>query len=249
MLRRSLLLGSATLLGAFGSVLSFCRRARGFVVTDAASIGQIMSQIANTQRQISATMQQVESLRNAARKLDPRSFQSIGSLLDGDPVTFDAITRDVTNIGYTLDRVNRTYEKIFPDDDAVKSMRPAEHAETSKQMHRELYASALVAHRAQTNLSTIEANNAEAKAILQRSGGEDSQVAQLQSATQMLALVHDNLANITQTIASASRVSSDLAAISVTDNRIARERQRRYIQDFDRPPANFTGIDPSFLRD
>lgn len=249
MLRRSILFGAGTLLAACASVLSIGRRAGAFVVTDVASIGQLVNQITTTERQISATMQQVESLKNAARKLDPRSYQSIGALLDGDAVTFDAITRDVANIGYTLERVNRTYKKIFPDEAAVKKMRPGEHAETSKQMNRELYASALVAHRAQTNLSTIEANNAQAKAILQRSGAEDSQVAQLQSANQMLALVHDNLANITQTIATASRVSSDLAATSVTDNRIARERQRRYVQDFDRPPANFTGIDPSFLRE
>lgn len=247
MIRRVFLLGAAVLPAA-ASVLSTARTAGAFAVIDVASIGQIASQILTTKAQIEATLRQVEALRNAARRLDPRTYQTIGALLDGDLVTFDAITRDVRNIGYTLERVNRTYSRIFPDESAIRNMRPGDHAETSRQVNRELYASALVAHRAQTNLSTIASNNARAKDILSRSAAEDSQVAQLQSATQMLALVHDNLTNITQTIATAGRVSSDLAAGKVTDSRIARERQRRHIEDFDRP-ANFTGIDPSFLRE
>lgn len=246
MLRRSFIL-RALLLPPVASVLSTAHPANAFIVEDVASIGQIGVQIITTGKQIESTLRQVEALKNAARRLDPRSYQTIGALLDGDAVTFDAITRDVRNIGYTLDRVNRTYQRIFPDEASIRNMRPGEHAETSKQMNRELYASALVAHRAQTNLSSIEANNTQAKAILARSGAEDSQVAQLQSATQMLALIHDNLANITQTVASASRVSSDLAAASVTEHRIARDQQRRSIEGFGRVPESYTGIDPSFL--
>lgn len=247
MLRRSFMLG-ALLLPTAASVLAFSPSASAFIVTDAASLVQLATELITTKEQIEATIRQVEALRNAARQLDPRSYQSIGSLLDGDAVTFDAITRDVRTIGYTLDRVNQSYRRIFPDEAAIRNMRPGDHAETAKEMNRELYASALVAHRAQTNLSTIEANNAQAKDILTRSGADDSQVAQLQSATQMLALVHDNLANITQTVASAGRVSSDLAAARVTDNRIARERQRRSLEGLDTPYTP-TGIDPSFLHE
>jgi conjugal transfer/entry exclusion protein len=246
MRRRIFMLGGALLPLA---VLGGPRRAHAIVVEDVASIAQIGTQIATTGAQVQATLRQLEALRNAARRLDPRTYQTVGALLDGDALTLQAITRDVTNIGYTLDRVNRTYSKIFPDEAAVRNMRPGEHAETSRQVHQEVYASALVAHRAQTNLSKLEANNAEAKAILQRSGADDSQVVQLQSATKMLALVHDNLVSITQTVATAGRVSSDMAAAGVTDNRIARERQRRSLENFDRPPNNFTGIDPSFLWD
>lgn len=222
--------------------------ARAFLVTDVAGLGQLVSQITSTIQQIEATKRQVDSLKNAARTLDPSSYQTVRSLLDGNPVTFDAITRDVTNIGYTLDSVNRQFQRVFPNEDAVHNMHPADYADTSRQMNQELYASALVADRAQTNLSSIEANNNQARDILSRSGADNSQVVQLQSANQMLALVHDNLARITQTISSASRVSSDLAVSGVVDNRIARERQSRYLQGFDRP-LNSPGIDPSFLRE
>lgn len=234
------------------SALTFLRansaRATGLPVIDALGIKQITDQIKSTTKQIQETQRQVAYLQNAARKLDPRSYRSIGALLEGDNLTLDDITRDVTNIGYTLNRVDRTFKKMFPEDKDVRKMKASEHAETSRQMNSELYASALVAHRAQTSLSKIEDNNARAKEILQRSEAEDSQVAQLQSATQMLALVHDNLVAITRTVSSASRVSTDIAAAGVTENRLARERRRRSVEGFAKPVETH-GIDDAFLRE
>ena len=222
------------------------KSAAALPVIDSAGVAQLVAQIASTIQQIEQTRRQVEYLRNAARRLDPRSYRTIGALLEGDAVTFDAITRDVRTIGYTIQGVDRQFRRIFPDEDAVRNMRPADHAEATRQMNRELHGAALVSHRAQSSVSNLEASHAEAKAILDRSAAEDSQVAQLQSAVQMLAIVHENLTNITQTVAAAGRVSSDIAAAGVTDNRIARERQQRYTEDFDRP-SNSNGIDPSFL--
>lgn len=224
------------------------RLAHAIPVIDVGSIGQIAKQITETLAQIDATRRQVDYLRNAARRLDPRSYQTIGALLEGDAVTFDSITRDVRTIDYTLDGVNRKFRQIFPDEDSVRNMRPAEHAETARQMNRELHGAALVSHRAQSSLSTVEASHAQAKAILQRSDAEDSQVAQLQSANLMLGVVHSNLANITQTVAAAGRVTSDIAAADVTENRIAAERRRRRIEGFSRPSTS-QGIVPRFLRD
>jgi conjugal transfer/entry exclusion protein len=106
----------------------------------------------------------------------------------------------------------------------------------------------IVAARAQTTLRTIEANNAEARNILSRSQGNGSQVAQLQAALQMLGLVHQNLVSITQTVSSAGRVSSNLAAAGVTERRIARERKRRLLRDYGRPSGS-PGLDRRFLRD
>ena len=245
MLRRRSLLALAILPLSPFSVLR-TNSASAVPVFDSAGVAQLVAQIVTTIQQIEQTARQVEYLRNAARRLDPRSYRTIGALLEGDAITFDAITRDVRTIGYTLQNVDRQFRRIFPDETAVRNMRPAEHANATREMNRELHGAALVSHRAQSSVSNLEASHAEAKAILKRSGAEDSQVAQLQSAIQMLALVHENVTNITQTVAAAGRVSSDIAAAGVTDNRIAHERQRRYIKDFDRP-SNSNGIDPSFL--
>lgn len=195
-----------------------------------------------------ATTDQVEALRAAARQLDPRSYETVQTLLSGNDFHYQSLIRDVRSIGYTLDRVNSQFERLYPNEQAVRNMRPSEFRNTSRDMNRELYSSALVAARAQTTLRTIEAKNAEARKVLSRSQGNGSQVAQLQAALQMLGLVHQNRVSITQTVSSAGRVSSNLAAAGVTERRIARERKRRLLRDYDRPSSS-PGIDRRFLRD
>jgi len=248
MLRRNLLVAAAIAPFSALGLLATRRASAAIPVTDGTGIGQVIVQINWAIAQISQMRTQVQYLKDAARTLDPRSYRTIGALLDGDAVTFDAITRDVNTIGYTLRGVDQRFRRLFPDEEAVRNMRPSEHAETSRQMNRELHDAALVAYRAQSNISTVEASHAQAKSILARSDADDSQVAQLQSAIQMLALVHDNLTNITQTVASAGRVTSDIAAAGVTDNRIAAERRRQHIEGFDRPVTS-QGLDPTFLRE
>lgn len=247
MLRRTVLFAlSALPLSAWALLRP--RPALAIPVIDAAGVAQVIAQITSTIAQIEQTRRQVEYLRNAAKRLDPRSYRTIGALLEGDAITLDAITRDIDTIGYTVESVNRRFKRIFPDEGSVEKMRLSEHADTSRQMNRELHGAALASHRAQTNISNLEESHAQAKAILDRSAANDSQVAQLQSANQMLALVHANLVNITQTVATAGRVTSDIAATRVTENRIAAERRRRRLDGFGRP-ATSRGIDPAFLRD
>jgi len=72
----------------------------------------------------------------------------------------------------------------------------------------------------------------EACNILSRCEGTCSQVAQLQSAPQTLALIHQNLVSITQTIATAGRVPSNIAAHDVTERRIDHGRQLRLMRDY-----------------
>jgi conjugal transfer/entry exclusion protein len=100
---------------------------------------------------------------------------------------------------------------------------------TARDMNQELHASALVAARSQTTLRSIEQNNSEARNILSRSEGTDSQVAQLQSAIQMLGLIHQNLVGINQTIAASTRVTSNAAVRGVTERRMERERAARML--------------------
>jgi hypothetical protein len=122
-------------------------------------------------------------------------------------------------------------------------MKPADHESTAVQMRDEVYNAGLVSARAQTTLGDIEQNNVEAQAVLSRSAGTDSQVAQLQSALQMLALIHQNLVSITMAVNAAGRVSSDIAAQAVVERRIEAERRQRLFQDYSRH-EDIPEIDP-----
>lgn len=223
------------------------RRAWAIPVIDAAGIAQIAVQAAEVWAQVQTLNQQVEALRAAALQLDPRSYRSVQDLLSGNDVNYLSLLRDVRSMGYTFERVNTRFRQLFPDDQAVKNMTPRQAEATSREMNEELYSSALVAARAQTTLRTIEDNNAEARNILSRSEGNGSQVAQLQSALQMLGLIHQNLVTITQLVSSSGRVASNQAVRAVTERRIASERASRMMRDDDRPAA-IPDIDSRFLQ-
>jgi P-type conjugative transfer protein TrbJ len=203
-------------------------------VIDGAGIVQLAAEWALVLQQLDATKNQVDSLRAAALQLDPRSYQSVQNLLAGNEVNFAALTRDLQSLGYTVEHVNARFRQLFPDEAAVRTMTPRQAETASRDMNQEIYASALVAARAQSTLRTIEDNNAEARNILSRSEGSSSQVAQLQSALQMLALIHQNLVSITQTVSASGRVASNQSVRRVTERRIQRERAARAQRDYAR---------------
>ncbi len=198
-------------------------------VVDAGGIAQIVVQAGEVYLQLQSMQQQVQALRNAALQLDPRSYQSVQNLLAGNEVNYLSLIRDVQSMGYSLERVNTRFRQLYPDDRAVKNMRPDQLEATSRDMNEEIHASALVAARSQTTLRTIEANNTEARNILSRSAGNGSQVAQLQSAVQMLGLIHQNLVGINQMLSASSRVTSNVAVRGVTERRMERERAHRML--------------------
>jgi conjugal transfer/entry exclusion protein len=229
------------------TVLTLSRPARAIPVIDVAGIGQIVLQWIQVQAQVRATANQVAELQAAARQLDPRSYQSVQNLLTGNDVNYTSLLRDVRTMGYALDRVNAMYERYFPNEEAVKAMKPAEFESTAREMNREVYDSALVAARAQTTLRTIEDNNIEARNVLSRSEGNGSQVAQLQAALQMLGLIHQNLVTINQLVSSAGRVTSNVAVRGITQRRIEHERGDRMLRDHDKDEAIPT-VDNRFLK-
>jgi P-type conjugative transfer protein TrbJ len=209
--------------------------ATGLPVIDGAGIAQIAIQAAEVWAQLQSMQQQVQALRNAALQLDPRSYQSVRNLLAGNDVNYLSLIRDVRSMGYSLERVNTRFRQLFPDDDAVKNMRPDQLEATSRDMNKEIHSSALVAARSQTTLRTIEANNTEARNILNRSAGNGSQVAQLQSAIQMLVLIHQNLVGINQTMSASSRVTSNVAVRAATERSMERERSARMLRGYSNP--------------
>ena len=229
------------------SVLALPKTATAIPVIDAGGIAQIVIQAGEVWAQLQATQAQVDALRRSALQLDPRSYRSVQDLLAANEVNFLALTRDLQTMGYSFERINDRFRRLFPDDQAVKNMTPRQAQAASREMNKEIYSSALVAARTQTTLRTIEDNNSEARNILSRSEGNGSQVAQLQSALQMLGLIHQNLVSITQMISASGRVTSNVAVRGVTERRIERERATRMLRGHDRSEP-IPEVDRRFLR-
>lgn len=245
--RRDIFPVAVTALAALVARALVTSTARAFPVTDGIANGQLIAQALLVFQQLTAARQQVEALRAAARQLDPRSYQGVQNLLAGNAVHYEVLLRDLQSMGYTMERVNAMFKRYFPDEEAVAAMPPAQLEATARDMNRELYDSALVAARAQTTLRTIEQNNVEARNVLSRSEGNESQVAQLQAALQMLGLIHQNLVTINQLVSSAGRVTSNVAVRAVTERRIEHERAARMMRDYT-TPSPIPEIDSRFLQ-
>jgi len=220
---------------ALAPLLEPTASATGLPVLDVAGIAQVAEEAGYVSSQLLSMQQQVQALRSAALQLDPRSYKSVQNLLSGNDVNYQSLIRDVQSMGYGLERVNTQFRKLYPDDAAVKKMRPAQLEATSRGMNQEIHASALVAARSQTTLRTIEQNDTEARNILSRSQGNGSQVAQLQSAIQMLGLIHQTLVGINQTMSTAGRVTSNVAVRAATERRMERERADRMLRGYSKP--------------
>lgn len=216
-------------------------------VVDVTSLAQLAAQIGSTLSQIDMTKRQVEALHRSARQLHPRNYTGITGLLTRGDLDYATLTRDLSSIRFTVARVNQQFGQIFPNEDSIRNMRASDHEATSRRMNQELHSAALTAARAQSTLTTLEANNTQAKEILSRSEGNESQVTQVQLAIQMLAVMHENMKSIIKTVTTAGRLSSDIAAAAVTERRIRRERLHRLGANYNRS-VDYPNIDRRFLR-
>ena len=216
-------------------------------VIDTAAIAKLALQIAEAIRQIKVMEQQVQMMRDAAKQVAQGSFGGLVELFRLIQVNYEAITRDGSGIGYTLQSVNSQFQRIFPNEEAISNARFRDYESISNGMTNELRSAALVAVRAQSTLSELQTTNAAARDILQQSDGNGSQVAQLQLAVQMLAVIQENMRSIVQTINSAGRLTSDMAAAAVTERRVARERRIRLMRNYTRKGSRAV-IDRRFLR-
>jgi len=94
--------------------------------------------------------------------------------------------------------------------------------------------------RAQTVVSTLDANNAAIqKALLMANSASTGEIQQLQIVNQQLALIHTELANLVQNLASLGRVVTDYVGASNGNDELTRERGRRRLQNYTYrgPPA------------
>ena len=104
---------------------------------------------------------------------------------------------------------------------------------TYENWHTEIIASSLAAVRAQTVISTLDANNAAIqRALLTANSASTGQVQQLQIVNQQLALIHTELANLVQTLATLGRVVTEYIAASTGEQDMSRERTRRRLQNY-----------------
>lgn len=215
-------------------------------VVDVSGIAQVVAQITQTGFQLESMRRQVDSLRQSARLLQPRSYGDLLTTLRRNQSNYMRFANQLTALGYTIERVEGQFARLFPSEERVRNQSTSEFLTVNRNLNRELSQSSLVAMQAQSTLGDIQNTNLAAQRIIQQSEGNNSQVAQIQLAMQMLTVMDRNLQSIIQTVSTAGRVASNRAAAEVTGRRIVRERRRRDVESYARRVPRTT-IDPRFL--
>ena len=190
--------------------------------------------VINTANQLEVMKAQLQYQLQNLKTIDPTSISGLLSAINQVQMTFVTLQGDINSIGYTANVVSGNFNRLFPKNQKQWQSVPYSAFNASYDAwNAEITASSLAAARAQTVVSTLDANNAAIqKALLMANSASTGEVQQLQIVNQQLALIHTELANLVQNLATLGRVVADYLAASTGNDELNRERSRRRLKNY-----------------
>ena len=190
--------------------------------------------VQNTAQQLQVMETQLQYQLQNLKSIDPASINGLLTLLNQGLLTSSMLQGDLSSIGYTVNTVNRNFNRLFPKTQSQwQSVRYSDFNGYYDNWNNEITASSQAALRAQTAVSTLDANNvAIQKVLVAANSSSTGEIRQLQLANQQLALIHTELASLVQNLATVGRVITDWAAASTGEQMMNRERARRRLQNY-----------------
>ena len=184
---------------------------------------------------------QIDNQRQMLKSVDPTTFAGLRSLLSQGQFTYAQLQGDLATIGYNVNAVNSSFDRMFPRQQSQwRNVRYSDFNNYYDSWNGEVTSASKAAVRAQSAISTLDANNrAIADILSQSSNSSTGQVRQLQLVNQQLALIHAELATLVQNLATTGRVLTQWSAGAVGEQMMARERARRRLDGYTnrgRPP-------------
>ena len=155
-------------------------------------------------------------------------------LLSQGQFTYSQLQGDLASIGYNIDAVNRSFDRMFPRSQSQwRNVRYSDFNNYYDNWNGEVTTASKAAVRAQSSISTLDANNrAIADILAQANNSSTGQVRQLQLINQQLALIHAELGSLVQNLATTGRVLTQWSAGAVGEQMMARERSRRRLEGY-----------------
>lgn len=198
--------------------------------------------VINTANQLTVMKAQLQYQLQNLKTIDPTSISGLITAINQVQMAFATLQGDINSIGYTATVVSNNFNRLFPPNQKQWQSVPYSTFNSNyDNWHAEITASSLAAVRAQTAISTLDANNAAVqKALLAANSASSGEIQQLQIINQQLALIHTELANLVQNLGTLGRVITDYVASSTGEQEMSRERGRRRLQNYTYrgPPAN-----------
>jgi P-type conjugative transfer protein TrbJ len=190
--------------------------------------------VQNTAQQIQIMQSQLQYQLQTLKSINPASFGGVLALLNQGTLTYAMLQGDLSTIGYTVNSVNRNFNRLFPKSQSQwQSIRYSDFNGYYDNWSNEITTSSQAAVRAQSSISSIDANNRAIQNILTAANNSSTgQVRQLQLVNQQLALIHTELASLVQNLATVGRVITEWTAASTAEQMMSRERGRRRLDNY-----------------
>ena len=228
--------------GTIACLLAATPRASAQIpVTDVGNLTQNMMTAAKTAQTVINTYEQIQQLytqiknqMEMLRSIDPTTFAGIQALLSQGQFTYAMIQGDLTSIGYNITAVNQSFDRMFPRSQSKwRDVRYSDFNSYYDNWNNEVTTASKAAVRAQSSISTLDADNrAIANILSQANNGSTGQVRQLQLINQQLAVIHKDLGSLLQNLATTGRVLTNWSAGSTGEQMMARERTRRRLEGY-----------------
>jgi P-type conjugative transfer protein TrbJ len=197
-------------------------------VVDGINLVQTTATALSTAQMVSNMIQQINLMKQTLETVNPTTFSGLQTLLSQGQLTYRVLINNVTAIGFALQAVNNSFDRIFPKDkSAWHSARYSDYDNYYGSWNAEITASAKLAARAQSSITLVEGNNRAVANILSQSSAAAGEVRQLQLINQQLALIHARLGDLVQNIATMGRITATMAASSSGEKLLLREAKLR----------------------
>ncbi len=204
----------------------------GDVVELAAILAESIAQGATLAEQLTQLTDQVSLVRTTLAQLDPATYAAVLQVINNTYLDYNRLTSDVNSIGYTLESVNRDFQRAFPTDFSSTPMSQVDSLYGKWQ--DDIWSSTIVAARAQSVLSTLRDNANQAAAILSSSQSAQGTVGQLQAVVQMLGLMQSQTNSLIQSLATTGRVLTTQASTGASERQLSREKKKRNLAGYTR---------------
>jgi conjugal transfer/entry exclusion protein len=191
---------------------------------------QAVATVSNLASMLVNLKDQLDAMNTMLSALDAASFQSVLALIGNSDLSYAELTDHIASIGYTLQSVQSQFRSLYASD--YRKVSFSQFDSLYGRWEDEILASAEVAARSQTTLSTLQSNATQAAAILEHSAVASGEVAQLQSIAQMLGVMQSQNNSLLQSLATTGRVLTSSASKSAAERQLSREKKRRQLANY-----------------
>ncbi|HEY4014300.1 MAG TPA: hypothetical protein VGM06_13245 [Polyangiaceae bacterium] len=198
----------------------------------AAILGNAISTVSQLTSMLTQIAYQVSMLKTMLSQVNSGSFTSLVNFIAAARSSYNSLTWGVRSMAYTLSRIDAEYNQLFPPGPPPAGTTVAQHEQQAAAWNQEIVGASQIAARQQTTLSTLDDHAAQTSAILQQSQAATGVVAQLQLVAQLIGISNAQLILINQTLATTSRVLTDMAAAGASERQLSMAKKQDNLANY-----------------